>query len=197
MSEITPTRAAVLELQDERRAMREGYEFLDEKRLLLAAEMLRELKQYGAAWREFEQALRAAGTRLREAVARHGLQGVQVYPAANLDKVELMTAMQRLLGVRLQTAQLSLEPGAATPPVHPSAEAEQCRQAFLAVLAQAAPLAALAGNLERLRHEYRRTERRARALEDVLLPELSATLAELDARLEEVEQEEAIRVRQA
>jgi vacuolar-type H+-ATPase subunit D/Vma8 len=41
------------------------------------------------------------------------------------------------------------------------------------------------------------TARRARALEDVLLPELSATLAELDARLEEVEQEEAIRVRQA
>jgi V/A-type H+-transporting ATPase subunit D len=197
MSEITPTRAAVLELQDERRAMREGYEFLDEKRLLLAAEMLRTLKQYSAAWREFEQALRAAGARLREAVARHGVQGVQVYPAANLDKIEVKTDMQRLLGVRLQSAQIRLEPGPLTSPVHPSAEAEQCRQAYLTVLAQAAPLAALAGNLERLRHEYRRTERRARALEDVLLPEISATLAELDARLEEVEQEEAIRVRQA
>jgi V/A-type H+-transporting ATPase subunit D len=62
---------------------------------------------------------------------------------------------------------------------------------------QSATLAGIAGNLERLRHEYRRTERRARALEDVLLPEITGTIYELEARLEEVEQEEAIRVRQA
>jgi vacuolar-type H+-ATPase subunit D/Vma8 len=46
MSEITPTRSAVLELKDELRAMREGYAFLDEKCLMLAAEILRELVRY-------------------------------------------------------------------------------------------------------------------------------------------------------
>ena len=54
-----------------------------------------------------------------------------------------------------------------------------------------------AGNLERLRLEYRRTERRTRALEDVLMPEIDLTIKELETRLEEIEQEEAIRVRQA
>ena len=43
-----PTRAALLELQDERHAMREGYVFLDEKCLLLAGEMLRQLQHHGA-----------------------------------------------------------------------------------------------------------------------------------------------------
>jgi V/A-type H+-transporting ATPase subunit D len=195
VSDITPTRAALLELRDESHSMREGYEFLDEKRLLLAAEMLRELRQYETAWSKFEMTLHAAAARLRAAVARHGLQGVQVYPAATLENVELQSGMQRLLGVRLLEAQLAFEPSFPEQTMRPSAEAEQCRRAYLAILAEAAPLAALAGNLERLRHEYRRTERRARALEDVLLPEVNANLHEIEARLEETEQEEAIRVR--
>ena len=36
MREVTPTRSVALELADERRLMRQGYEFLDEKRMLLA-----------------------------------------------------------------------------------------------------------------------------------------------------------------
>jgi V/A-type H+-transporting ATPase subunit D len=197
MSEITPTRAAVLELQDERRSMREGYEFLDEKRLLLAAEMLRELKRYERQWAQFQVRLQEAAQALREAVARHGFEGVQVYPAAKLDSVALDVKPEMLLGVRLQQATLSAEFGAPPPVLNPSPEAERCRRAFLAVMEQSATLAGIAGNLERLRHEYRRTERRARALEDVLLPEITGTIYELEARLEEVEQEEAIRVRQA
>ncbi len=45
MTDITPTRGIALELNDERRAMHEGYVFLDEKCLLLAGEMLRELER--------------------------------------------------------------------------------------------------------------------------------------------------------
>jgi len=39
--------------------------------------------------------------------------------------------------------------------------------------------------------------RRARAQEDVLLPEIDETLQEVDSALEEPEREEAIRVRRA
>jgi len=196
MSELTPTRAAVLELQDERRSMREGFEFLDEKRLLLAAEMLRELKRYESLWATYQQALADAAAALTEAVARHGLEGVQVYPSRKFEELSLELAPATLLGVRLQEATLQVEPGAAPSALNPSPEAERCRRDFLTVISQSAALAALGGNLERLRHEYRRTERRARALEDVLLPEIASTLSEMESRLEEVEQEEAIRVRQ-
>jgi V/A-type H+-transporting ATPase subunit D len=197
MSDITPTRSAVLELQDERRAMREGYEFLDEKRLLLAAQILRELCAYESAWQGFLAHLDAAAAALRAAVERHGMQGVQVYPPARLEIVALKVSQQRLLGVRLQQAALTAEPVAAEAALSPSPEAERCRALYLDLLRETAGLAALAGNLERLRHEYRRTERRARALEDVLLPEIDQTLYELESRLEEIEQEEAVRVRWA
>jgi V/A-type H+/Na+-transporting ATPase subunit D len=59
----------------------------------------------------------------------------------------------------------------------------------------AARLAVLTGNLERLRVEYLRTSRRARALEDVLLPEMDARIDVIDNALEELEREEAVRVR--
>ncbi len=197
MSEITPTRAAVLELSDERSAMREGYEFLDEKRLLLAAQMLRELRAFQTAWATWREDLGKATGALRAAITRHGLHGLEVYPAAMLENVALQLREQRLLGVRLVTATLDAELRASRDALFPSPEAEHCRGLFLALLKQAAPLAAHASNLERLRHEYRRTERRARALEDVLMPEIDATIKELESRLEEIEQEEAIRVRQA
>ena len=47
MAEIAPTRSAALALADERELMRQGYRFLDEKRVLLASEMLRRLRDTG------------------------------------------------------------------------------------------------------------------------------------------------------
>ncbi|HRP95952.1 MAG TPA: V-type ATP synthase subunit D [Rhodocyclaceae bacterium] len=197
MSDVTPTRAAVLELCEERRAMRDGYAFLDEKRLLLAAEMLHELKRYEQSWAEFCERLAHANEALQAACARHGLHGVQVYPAARLADLEVTIRRRQLLGVRLQEAAFEAECGAAHAALNPSPEAERCRLMFFELLRQGASLAALSGNLKRLQHEYRRTERRARALEDVLIPELERTIAEVESRLEEAEQGEAMRVRHA
>jgi len=79
--------------------------------------------------------------------------------------------------------------------VNPSPEAEACREAYAAVTGLAARLAAVSGNLERLHREYRRTVRRVRALQDVLLPEVDRTIYEIETSLEELEQDEAVWLR--
>jgi V/A-type H+-transporting ATPase subunit D len=197
MSDVTPTRSVVVELKDERRAMHEGYVFLDEKCLLLAGEMLVELGRFTRMQREFLDAHDAAVAVLRTAVARHGLEGLQVYPAASLAGARIRANRRSLMGVRLQDAALELgDNPPAAPAVNPSPEARACRDAYASLLQQAAALAAVAGNLERLTQEYRRSVRRARALQDVLLPELDHTVHELETRLEELEQEDAIWMRQ-
>jgi V/A-type H+-transporting ATPase subunit D len=76
-----------------------------------------------------------------------------------------------------------------------SPEAAAAAGAFAALVEQGATLGALAGNLERLSREYRKTMRRARALSDVLLPEIGRTVADIETRLEELEQEDAILLR--
>ncbi len=195
MSEFTPTRSVVLELKDERRAMQEGYVFLDEKCLLLAGEMLRELERYAGLQRAFLAGWDAAVTALQRAVARHGLDGLQVYPPADLGAATLRRVPRTLMGVALQEAEFAVDPVPTPPSVERSPEAEACRRAFRQLFVHAAPLAAVAGNLTRLEQEYRRAVRRARALQDVLLPELDHVLYDIETRLEELEQEDAIWMR--
>jgi V/A-type H+-transporting ATPase subunit D len=102
---------------------------------------------------------------------------------------------RQLLGVRLFHAVLHGTPAAAVQAETISPEVEHCRGCFAELIRLAAPLATLTGNLERLRFEYRRTERRARALEEVLIPEMNGIIADIEVRLEEMDQEEAIRTR--
>jgi V/A-type H+-transporting ATPase subunit D len=189
MSDFTPTRSLAIQLGDERRTMREGYAFLDEKCLLLAGRMLSELRRWQALLRELASLQAHARRQLAAAVARHGLNGLQVYATA-LSTQRLVTERTDLLGVVLLDAHLAGERTDPPLAVHPSPEAEACRHAFAAVAAKLIGLAALSGNLARLYAEYRKTVRRVRALQDVLLPEIERTLAEVETSLEELEQDE-------
>jgi V/A-type H+/Na+-transporting ATPase subunit D len=195
MTDVSPTRSAVIEMKDERRAMHEGYVFLDEKCLLLAGEILRELEQHGRLQRGFLRLNDAAVAALQAAVMRHGLQGLQIHPPADLAQARVQVAAHSLMGVALQQAEWLPGDAGAAASAQPSPEAEACRQAFAAVLAAGAELAAVSGNLERLSLEYRRAVRRARALQDVMLPELDHSIYDIESRLEELEQEDAIWMR--
>ena len=195
MTDIVPTRSAFLELQEERSGMREGYRFLDEKRLILAGELIAELERYETLKRRFDTLYRNAVAALRSAVERHGLEELEVYPVLDTPDARIDTRTRNVLGVRVKEARPASGASHTEPAVFPSPEAEHCRQLFQQVLQQAAALAARNGNLRRLWEEYRLTSRRARALEDVLLPEMDDTLRLIDSGLEEQDREEAIRVR--
>ncbi len=196
VGDTVPTRAAVLELKDEHQVVQEGYNFLDEKRLLLAAEILRQLKRYEELMDKLQATHRRAVAAFADAVAHHGLHGVGVYPAGRLSDVRLDAAVQSFLGVRLVESKLAYR--SSDPSIkatNPSPEARHCRRLFLELIEQAAVVAGVSSNLFRLVAEYRHTERRARALEDVILPEIKQTLHDMETHLEETDQEEAIRTR--
>lgn len=196
MADTAATQSAALALADERSLMRQGYRFLDEKRMLLAGEMLRGLARHEALHAQLVQQLQTAQSALRDALQRHGLEGLLVHPPAILDPPAPQIARRLYLGVPLTDAAFTPRLGAdAAPAVDASPEARRCAQAFVALLEPLAALAASSSSLERLAAEYRRTERRARALENVLLPEVEATLAKVEEQLEHAEQEDAIRVR--
>jgi V/A-type H+-transporting ATPase subunit D len=192
------TRSAALALADERALMRQGYRFLDEKRMLLAAEMLHRLAEHGRLEAQLHAALHTAQAALRLALRRHGLEGLQVYPPARAAREPAAPARSLFLGVAL-LAVASAAPATTEAPdaVDASPEAGACRSAFAALLAPLLQLAVEGGNLERLGAEYRRTERRARALENVLLPEIEAALVRIEDHLERADQEEAVRIRLA
>lgn len=196
--EQAPTLAAVLELRQERDIVYEAYDFLDEKRLLLAAEILRQIERYEALLARLQR-LRLETTRsLADAVARHGVAGLSVYPATALEGARLANHIRSFMGVSLSETHLELPSAmeqAVPAPSNPSPEAERCRSQCRELLELEAEVAGVSGNLRRLFTEYRNTERRARALENVVLPEIEQVLNEMTTHLEELDQEEAIRVR--
>jgi V/A-type H+/Na+-transporting ATPase subunit D len=193
-----PTRAAVLALSEERVLVGEAYDFLDEKRLLLAAELLRQLEVYARLGTRLEALAHAAGRQLAAAVGHHGLEGLSVYPAAALAGSHIGVTQRNFMGVTLVETSLataSAEPAARRAAANPSPEAEQCRSAFSELLQQSAVLAGVSGNLYRLQAEYRLTDRRARALENVIIPEIEQALRVMGTHLEELDFEDAVRVR--
>jgi V/A-type H+-transporting ATPase subunit D len=192
-----PTRAAVLEMMNEQVVVREAYVFLDEKRLLLASELLRQLRHYRELQQEVGKLQRDARHAMEAAVRCHGLNGLQVYPAASVDGVAFTRHTRNFMGVTLVDTKLEAEDsmGGHPPAVYPSGAAEQCRQLFCDMLRRNAVLAGVTGNLYRLLAEYRVTERRSRALENVILPEIEQSLRDMTAHLEELDLEDAIRVR--
>ena len=191
MNDLTPTRSLLIALGDERRTMREGSAFLDEKCLLLAGEMLRETRHQRELMRTLRELDTEARHALRAAIGRHGVDGLQVYAVASLAE-PVGIERRSLLGVALITARLADGAGAVRQPVHPSPEAGACRAAHRRLAPVLVELAAVSTSLARLHAEYRRTVRRVRALQDVLLPELDTSIADIDTRLEDLEREDAV-----
>jgi V/A-type H+-transporting ATPase subunit D len=196
--EVLATRVAFLELRDERRLVQEGYELLDEKRMLLATEILRQLRAHEAMREELAQLGREARAALEAAVDSYGFDDLTVEPKRSFEATLLRIGVQPFLGLRLIEAALD-DPA---PDIHPESllplpEARACAGAFRRLVARHAALAASSVNLRRLVREYERTERRARALEIVVLPEIDGALRFVEEQLDALDQEEAIRVRGA
>ncbi len=195
MREVVPTQSALLELREEREGMQEGYRFLDEKRLVLAAEIVRELQSYEETRTRFHQLFATSVSILQLAIGRHGLQGLGIYPVGGVWSDGLSVSERSVLGVLVQSARMESPEPKVVQTGYASPEAEQCRAGFAALVPAAARLSAISGNLQRLRDEYRQTARRARALEDVLIPEIDEILGGLELALDDLDREEAIRVR--
>lgn len=197
--EVLATRVAFLELKDERRLIQEGYELLDEKRVLLATEIMRQLRSYASLQQEIERLGANALAAFEAAVGVHGFDELTVEPKFDLGPSLLRVHEQSFLGLRLAEAVLEARaPSSAEAAQRPATpEARACATAFRRLIERQAELAACVANLRRLVREYVRTERRARALENVVLPEIDGSLRFIEEQLDAVDQEEAVRVRNA
>lgn len=198
--EITTSRIALLELKDEQRLVREGYTLLDEKRILLATEMKHQLLRHGLLRSECAELEADVLLRTTAAIARHGLDELSIYPPPlSVMDDHLAIRRSRLLGLELAAVQLAISaqsPAAAERPFNATPEALACAVAHRAWLHRLTELAACRANLRRLARDYVRTERRANAIENVLLPEIESSLKLIDEQLESLDQEEVARLRQ-
>ena len=193
------SRAELLELRREHEVVVEGHRLLDERRVLLARELLARLKDFDKRFEAFADREKQAHAALIEATERMGLEQLEVYPPLDLSALETVRETARFIGITFDGARLAEmpEPSRERAPVFESEQAEAAASKFAGLLEEAVGLAADIAQLLKLEAEYRRTQRRVRALEKILLPELEAEQKVLENALEELEIEEAVRVRLA
>lgn len=196
MADASASRAALLALRRETRIIEEGHRFLDERRVALAHELLRRARACAKHRARFLERHERARVALADAIGRHGLEGVQVYPPWTLARTAFERGEASFLGLRLVTA--SRLPLAATEDAGAalrSSEVARCAVAFRELAQDAAALAGEVASLLRLMAEYRRAERRVRAIENIVLPEARQDLRRIESALEELDQEEVMRSR--
>ena len=141
-NEQTPSQSAVLQLRDEKAIVLEAYDFLDEKRLLLAAELLKQLAEYEELIGRYKKITSIAEKHLKSAVGRHGLHGLQVYPSSNAEETKFLSSQHQFMGVTLM--QTSLDPQGLDKEkrcCNRSPEAEECREAFQELMILAGSMA--------------------------------------------------------
>jgi len=189
----TASRAALLELRQEREVVQEGHRFLDEKRVLLAREILRRLEEYESARAALAEAENTGRRAMGRALEAHGLEFLQLHPPPEIPSRRLELSETSFLALPLPELTLDLRPG--EPNAFHSEAVADCSERYGRIARRAAAVAAAESALLRLLAEYRRTERRVRALENLILPELRRDEREMAEVLEENELEEAIRVR--
>ena len=127
--DITASRIAVLDLKDEQRLAQEGYSLLDEKRILLAAEIQRQVARLVSLRREYTALESDALSRTLSAVGRHGLDELAVYPPQSLALERMNIGRSRLLGLELLTVHFERSVQSTLnheQPVNPTPEARAC-----------------------------------------------------------------------
>jgi hypothetical protein len=129
----TASRSALLEIKDELRLVNDGYEFLDEKRILLAAEVLRQRDEWRERQKVFMERWRVARDALVAAAADQGLQGLEVAPPTALPDARIEVRTRPYVGqVLIEAGFVPGEPEESRAALRPTPQLAACREAFAA-----------------------------------------------------------------
>lgn len=196
MVDVAPSKTELLDRRGERDLVREGKAVLEERRDLLARMMWEQIGRVELLESKVEAGLELARAWSRRAVARHGVKGVLAHGSDNPPAY----AAQWQAGNRFGTVWLELsnreteqsaEPSSQDP--RASLELDGARAALDELLELLIELAGAEGNLVRLAHGFRRTQRRVNALEHIILPELDRQIGRIQSAMEEVERDDLVR----
>ncbi len=191
MLKATPTRSNLLELRRQLAFALEGFELLDQKRQVLALELVHRIERLRRAEEDVARRLARGHDALREASLRSGSAALDRVALGVPTDLEVSRSEQRLMGLHLPRVELR----AGAPQIRfgfagTSPGADLAQRRFAEVLPLLAHLAELQNAAFLLGRELRRAQRRCNALTKILIPEHRRAIHYVAGALEEREREE-------
>ncbi len=193
---IPPTRSNLIRIKQELQFIREGYDILNRKREVIAAELVRvahdaEVVQE-RVWKSLDIAYRA----IEKAQLTMGSERVEWAALAANETVEVQLRAHGIMGVPIPLIESTGEP-----PELPyslgdtTAALDEASEDFREVLNQIPELSRLVTAVWRLAVELRKTQRRVNALQYIFIPDYEETITFIVSTLEEREREEIFRLK--
>lgn len=187
---VAPTKANLLDLQQQLTFARQGHELLDQKRNILVIELLGLVDQAVDYQNQVERALEQAYESFEHAVLAMGkLRSLHLSGALNI-RADIEISQRRVMGVRLPIVDTNFEEHPPYySPLGTSFWIDDATRQFKEALSLMGRFAELKVSIMRLAREVRRTVRKVNALEKVAIPELEESVKVIAERLEENERE--------
>ncbi len=193
---VPPTRSNLLRLKQELQFAREGYEILDQKREVLAKELVRLANDAETMEAETSKLLASAYRTLEKAMLMMGRERVEWAALAVHKTVDVQVKNRGVMGITLPLIEASGEPPAMTYSLgNTTATLDEANALFRDVLSRLPELSRLVTSVWRLAVELRKTQRRVNALQYIFIPDYEETIAFIQSSLEEHEREETFRLK--
>jgi V/A-type H+-transporting ATPase subunit D len=193
---VPPTRSNLLRTKHDLKFAREGYEILDQKRVVLAKELVQLANDAELLEKQLEDRLALAYRALELAMLTMGREHVEWAALAVHKTVEVDVKHRGVMGISLPVIEASGAPPEMTYSLGDTAASlDEASEAFREVLSLIPEISRLITSVWRLAVELRKTQRRVNALEYIFIPNYEETITFIQNSLDEREREDTFRLK--
>ena len=194
---IAPTRSNLLKLKDDLAFANLGHELLDQKRSILVVELLTLVDQAVDYQNRVDIALEKASASLQNSVMQMGrLKVANVFPSVTSTS-SIDISQRKVMGVRLPKVNTTFtDNGPYFSPEGTTLAVEDTISCYQEAIQLMGHLAELKVSIMRLAREVKKSIRKVNALEKIVIPSLEENVKYTEGRIEEVEREGFILMKQ-
>jgi V/A-type H+-transporting ATPase subunit D len=189
--ELPPTKSSLRRLKEDLSFAYEGYDLLNQKREILAIEIVRRIDEIKRVEAEFQQSLDLLYGAYRNAALDMGSDAVASQSCSEPRGYFLHTGITKLMGLKLLSIRLGLKnPSTAFKLPGTTAAYDEAKEQSRKALQILAEYASITKSIVLLSRELKKVQRRVNALEKIFIPQHEEAKKYITDRIEEMEREE-------
>lgn len=189
--ELPPTKSSLRRLKEDLAFAYEGYDLLNQKREILAIEIIRRISKVRTLEEELAGDLEKLYTAYRAAVLDMGSETMTLKSSSEKRGYFLHVESFTFMGIKLSGFRIGRKkPRPCTNMTGTSASYDQAKKRSLKILAWITEYATLNKAIIMLSRELNKVQRRVNALEKIFIPQHEEAKKYISDRLEEMEREE-------
>jgi V/A-type H+/Na+-transporting ATPase subunit D len=189
--ELPPTKSSLRRLKEDLSFAYEGYDLLNQKREILALEIVRKIGAIRKIEADFQEVLNRLYSGYSNAAVDLGSEAVTLQSCSEMRGYFLKMDFTKLMGLKLPNIQLNLKsPQFAVTLPGTSAAYDQAKEQSRKALTILAEYATMTKSVITLSRELKKVQRRVNALEKIFIPQHEEAKKYITDRIDEMEREE-------